>query len=424
MSGTGTWDRIMRVRADEMLGALAAAGVNVLPLSPDAAADAGHPEARGARAFAPDFVTAPNFNYLLLARSADESLLRLLDRPAMCMWDDPLGALALWRIHEDGGTLGHLNEPRDGDDVLARFRDVMSNPGTHHFAWDSGHAEAVAELGLTRPEDVTWYPIATYRPFLEQGRTETEDGVDVAFFGNLYAAAAAASNFNDDKFYAALTKSICERKVADLATPVWQLLNEELATLSDRDRDGRGLYPQATAFWDYYLYIAWMAAGTAARVSLLTAVERPVHLYGLFADPETVRLLGQFRNLIYRGDLDHSTELPGAYAATKINVCIANGLIYNGVPSKLIDCLASGGFALSDPKDDLVRLFGRDVEAIFFRNADELNAKIEYFLPRRDERREIVHELRKTIERECRLERLFERVLASHAAGTGIRSGE
>jgi spore maturation protein CgeB len=102
---------------------------------------------------------------------------------------------------------------------------------------------------------------------------------------------------------------------------------------------------------------------------------------------------------------------------------IANGLIYNGVPSKLIDCLASGGFALSDPKVDLVRLFGRDVEAIFFRNADELNAKIEYFLPRRDERREIVHELRKTIERECTLERLFERVLASHAAGTAIRSG-
>jgi spore maturation protein CgeB len=138
-----------------------------------------------------------------------------------------------------------------------------------------------------------------------------------------------------------------------------------------------------------------------------------VHIFGLFADLDSVPLLERRSNLVYAGDVHHFRELPKTFASTRINVCIANGLIYKGVPSKLIDCLASGGFALSDPKDDLVRLFGRDIDAVFFRNADELNAKIEYFLPRRDERREIVHELRKTIERECTLERLFERVLAA-----------
>jgi spore maturation protein CgeB len=135
-----------------------------------------------------------------------------------------------------------------------------------------------------------------------------------------------------------------------------------------------------------------------------------------------VKLLQKSPNLVYAGDVHHFRELPQAFASTRINVCIANSLIYKGAPSKLIDCLASGGFALSDPKDDLVRLFGRDVEAIFFRNADELNAKIEYFLPRREERREIVHELRKTIEQKCTLERLFERVLQAHREAAATRS--
>jgi spore maturation protein CgeB len=155
---------------------------------------------------------------------------------------------------------------------------------------------------------------------------------------------------------------------------------------------------------------------------VLAAVEREVHLFGMFADPASVKLLQKKPNLVYAGDVHHFRELPQTFASTRINVCIANGLIYKGAPSKLIDCLASGGFALSDPKDDLVRLFGRDVEAIFFRNADELNAKIEYFLPRREERREIVHELRKTIEQECTLDRLFERVLQAHREAAATRS--
>jgi hypothetical protein len=282
----------------------------------------------------------------------------------------------------------------------------------HHYAWDTGHIEAVTNLGLVEDSATSWYAIATYLPFLEQGRRDdAPEERDLAFSGNVYAGALGASTFAQDPFFAPLTRAICDAKVADLSRSSWDLLNEVLDRLPPEDREARGATPDQTPYWDYYLYIAWMATSTAARLETLSRVERPVHLFGLFADPASVAMLERYPNLMYAGDVHHFRELPQTFASTKINVCIANGLINQGNPSKLIDCLASGGFALSDPKADLVRLFGREVETIFFKDADELNTKIEYYLPRREERREIVRELRKTIERECTLERLFERIV-------------
>jgi spore maturation protein CgeB len=148
-------------------------------------------------------------------------------------------------------------------------------------------------------------------------------------------------------------------------------------------------------------------------MGILGAVQRQVSIHGVFADPKSVEGLKSYPNLNYRGVAHYFNDLPGVYASTKINICISNGLIYNGIPSKLIDCLASGGFALTDPKEDLVRLFGSSVERIFFRNADELNAKIEYYLARPLERAEIVSELRDRIRQKCTLKALFEQVLES-----------
>jgi hypothetical protein len=235
----------------------------------------------------------------------------------------------------------------------------------------------------------------------------------VSFAGNVYESALGRSNFTTHPFYGPLADAIRTRKLADLSASGWELLRAETGRLSKEERAEHGLEPSRPEFWDFYLYVVWLMLTTAVRIDLLTKVERPVHLYGLFADPESQELLARHPNLVYAGHVGHFEELPRTFAETKVNVCISNGLIYRGVPSKLIDCLASGGFALVEPKDDLVRLFGADIEAIVFRDGDELNAKIEYYLARPGERREIVETLRQTIEERCTLDRLFARVVAA-----------
>jgi hypothetical protein len=385
----------MELRTREMVRALRDVGADVVPADEAASAD---------------LIVAPNLNYLLLSQHGRGDGTA---PAAHVIWDDPLGALALRSLSDRSGLLGSEG-PREAG-VIAEFQAALSRPALHHYAWDTGHIAAVGELGFADPASIVWFAIPTYPPFLEHGRGDgVEELRDLAFSGNVYEHTMATSSFADDPFFAPLTQEICAAKVAELSRSSWELFNATLEHVDGAERAARGLSRDETPYWDYYLYVAWMAVTTAARLETLGRVAHPVHIFGLFADVESVPLLARRPNLVHAGDVHHFDELPHTFASTKINVCIANGLIYKGVPSKLIDCLASGGFALSDPKHDLIRLFGRDVEAIFFRNADELNAKIEYFLPRRAERREIVHELRKTIERECTLERLFERVLAAH----------
>jgi spore maturation protein CgeB len=157
--------------------------------------------------------------------------------------------------------------------------------------------------------------------------------------------------------------------------------------------------------------LVWHAANTLVRLEILNKVNREVSLYGLFADPKSLDALKDYPKPKYEGNAHHFNELPHVYASTKINICISNGLVYDGIPSKLVDCLASGGFALCDPKEDLVRFFGPVVERIFFRNVEELNSKIEYYLAHPIERDEIVTELGLKIRQHCTVQSLMQKVI-------------
>jgi hypothetical protein len=404
----------MRLRTRESVRALQAAGADAVVVDVDAASDAGSPAAAAALAAAPDFALAPNLNYYLAGASGSGSVLRQSDLPAVLLWDDPLGALALFAGHGRAVLMGSLGER--GGDPLPLFREIMLRPRTRHFAWDTGHIDAMISLGLVDPATVEWYPIATMPPFLEQGGTRVVERYDVSFCGNVYEAALGATNFGDEPAFAGLTGRVISRKLADLRTPAWEILMDELNQIPAHERTVLGLVPAATPFWEYYVHLVWMAVTTHVRLELLTAIPHPVYVFGLFADPKSAALLETRPNLVYGGNRHQFRELPETFAATKVNVCISNGLISQGVPSKFVDCVASGGFALVDDKADLRKLFGGAVEPVLFRDAGDLNAKIDHFLHRPEERREIVHDLRIVIQRECTLQRMYERVLAAYSS--------
>lgn len=404
------FEEIMRVRTTEMIEALAAMGSTVLPLPARKVAEAERGEGDHPRVQA-DLVVAPNMNYYLLAarsghlsRVAKGSVIALL-------WDDPLGALALTLADERRATMGHPGGDVEGD-VLDRWRHMTRAPEVRHFAWDSGHVRTMERLGLVDPSAVTWYPIATFDAFLRQGTAPAPEPVrDLAFCGNVYPASASRSAFSDEPVTRELVARIVERKTADLSLGVWELLDEAVGRVPQSQREQLGLVPERAPFWDFYVYVAWMALNTEVRLAGLTALDRQVELFGMFADPDSVALLADHPNLVYRGNAHQFRELPRVFAETRVNVCLSNTLIDSGVPSKFVDCVASGGFALVDDKSDLRRLFGPEIDQVTFRNIEELREKVAYFLARPAERRELVSMLRETIARECTLERLFERIV-------------
>lgn len=430
------FEPVMWLRSQEMIRTLTQMGVEVRPVTfPAFATQCAERSPEMAR-FKPDFITAPNFNYFLVAASREGRLPRVLDKPVVALWDDPLGALANCMRHEAArGLPGKLvkvlakvarTDPTGTVDRVGRsltersgrtlrmFEGMMRHPLLRHFSWDSGHTEAVASLGLLPAQRVHWYPIATYRPFLDTGARAREipQRHDVAFCGNIYPGVVAEHAMWRDEFLRTLTTRICERRLEELERSVWSLMIEEIEGSPAPARRARGLHVDSKAFWDYYLFTVWHAANTLVRLGILGGIKRDVNLFGLFADPRGPQALGDYPNLRYRGNVDHFRELPTVYASTRVNICVTNGLVYKGISSKLIDCLASGGFALTDPKEDVREFFGPVAEQIFFRSLDELNSKIEYYLAHPREREEIVGELGAKIRRRCTLEALFEQVLA------------
>jgi hypothetical protein len=394
--------------------------------------------ARAARTIArfnPDFVTCASFNHLLHV-AQNEHLLHL-DVPTVGLWDDPLGALASTvlcyspkelpeprrdRIYRTWESLCGLKEklfgydtadPRENLTAPQAFRKLLSNPYWLHVAWDSGHAEAFTALGLATPNQVSWHPVATYPAFLAMGEkaSDIQPNVEVGFCGNLYLASLQSSRFWTDPFYRGMCRRVVTRKLREPAGSGWDFMLEEIAAARPSLRRRIGLYPQMREFWEFYTFLLWSVLTTLPRVDLLDAVDREVTLFGLFADPATRKALAGHSNLKFGGNLDHFEELPRQFAATAVNICPTNGLIYRGTPSKLIDCLASGGFALSEPKADLVRLFGPKVTAIFFHSPEELREKVNYYLDRPGERREIVEALRVDIKQRCTLTSLFSHVV-------------
>ena len=407
------WDTLMEQRACEMVRTLRELGTAVLEVDYRALVDGASETATLVARFEPDFITAANFNYYLQAAGPHTSLLHSLQVPVGVIWDDPLGALALNWAQQRGGRLGELNLP-PASGARAIFEGTMCRPNVHHFAWDTGHVRSIEALGLRPPKGVHWIPLPTYAPFIQHGQQAAEQVTyDVAFCGNLYLGALRQSAFWSEPFWRELTEEICRRKASTLETPVLDLLEQAIEALPAIQHGTRWLARGESVYWDYYLFCVWIAANTLVRLHVLQAVEHNIDLFGLFADDASKVGVSELSNVVYRGNADHFDELPDIFARTAINVCLSNGLIQQGVPSKLIDCLASGGFALCDPKDDLITLFGPQVEAIFFRDADELNEKIGYYLARPAERREIVASLRATIVERCSLHALYGEMIAA-----------
>jgi len=431
------FEPLVWMRTQEMIRALGLRGVEVYPMSLRAFADSCRGASRELTRIDPDFITAPNFNYFLVAANDEGRLPRALDKPIVALWDDPLGALASCMRHEESkgptGLLGRVLrqvERRDPTGLAAAvngalseraghrvrmFTEVMDHPLLRHFSWDSGHIEAVESLGLLRPGRARWYPIATFRPFLDAGLRAPggTQSRDVAFCGNVYLGTLAEHPMWQNEVLRGLTTRICERKLQELDRSVWSFTMEEIEALPPAVRDAHGLRVQRRPFWDYYIFTVWQAANTLVRLAILGGIKREVNLFGLFADPKSATRLHDYPNLRYQGNVHHFDELPTVFATTRINVCVTNGLVYKGMSSKLIDCLASGGFALTDPKRDVLEFFGPTAEKIFFRDVDELNAKIEYYLTHPEEREEITQILGEKIRRHCTLEALFDRVLQS-----------
>ncbi|MBU2599687.1 glycosyltransferase [bacterium] len=99
----------------------------------------------------------------------------------------------------------------------------------------------------------------------------------------------------------------------------------------------------------------------------------------------------------YGGYIHNRSELPRLYNASEINLNITVSQLRTAINMRVFDIGGCGGFMLSDYREDLVNLFSKDTEVIFYKNNNELREKIIYFLYHPEERRKIAEAFHKKV---------------------------
>ena len=143
------------------------------------------------------------------------------------------------------------------------------------------------------------------------------------------------------------------------------------------------------------------------RVLLEAVVRRKINLR-LYTNSDT-KMLPEL-NVCNRGMVDYHTQMPLVFAGSKINLNISLRSIHSGIPLRVLDIMACGGFVLSNRQPEIAEYFEDGVEIAIFSSLEECMDKIDYYLAHEDERKQIAAAGRKKVQEVLSYQKGLEKV--------------
>lgn len=111
-----------------------------------------------------------------------------------------------------------------------------------------------------------------------------------------------------------------------------------------------------------------------------------IHIYTGSELPEKLIHSG---NVIECGYVDYQTEMPLIFHESKINLNMTHHTITSGIPQRVLDILACGGFCLTNYQPEIDEYFVDGEELVMYAGKEDAREKIAYYLAHEDERKEI-----------------------------------
>ncbi len=99
-----------------------------------------------------------------------------------------------------------------------------------------------------------------------------------------------------------------------------------------------------------------------------------------------------------KGYADYETELPLIYYNSKINLNITSKTIESGIPQRIFDILACGGFCLTNYQPEIAEYFEDGLELVMYQGMEDLEQKVKYYMEHEQERAYIAQNGRRKIE--------------------------
>lgn len=272
-------------------------------------------------------------------------------------------------------------------DVL--YQDSIRLPGNYIFDFDKKQAGETAARGAFY---VRHMPLAGNVHRMEQLEITPEDerrfSCGISFIGTLYGGAdwefakEKLSGTVRQKLDALVSQAAGRWDGSDRITGV--LTDEELELIDATMEE----HPYIRSVMGQRVYIEQVKLARCIahreRVEMLKRLRRfDVRLYTWDAEREAAE---RETGIPAEGSLKYLTETPKAYYLSAINLNITLPSIRSGVPLRVFEIMAAGGFVLTNYQPELEELFRIGEEIEVYRSFDELEDKAVYYLSHERER--------------------------------------
>lgn len=281
---------------------------------------------------------------------------------------------------------------------------TITNDCNHIFCFDENYAMRLQQLGAQSvyhfplAADVEMYGNAVHQ--MEAGMSSDAgkilesagNGVekytcDISFVGSLY---------NDEKnrllstelsdFTAGYVEGLMRSQAKIYGYNL--VADSLLETVADEIVDKCGLM-----LGDAYLFDPVQMAADAINMEV-TSCDRQDTLavlaerfdVTLYSNSRLPKILAGNPRLKSRGTVDYHTQMPLVFHNSRINLNITSRTIETGVPQRVFDILACGGFCLTNYQKEIAELFEDGKELVMYTSLEDLLQKAGYYLDHEAER--------------------------------------
>ena len=279
--------------------------------------------------------------------------------------------------------------------VLELFAKPVSNKWNRIFVFDRAQYEDIHEYN---PECIYHYPLAVNVAGKQAAIRKASNNTlkkfthDISFVGSLYTEKCPYDELKGESEYLkGYLDAIMEAQLKVYGYYfIPELLDDKMISEFASCIKNYVIFPEGSYLTDRITVAQYYIGNKITaleRVRMLDAI-LPYHDVDIYTGSDTSRF---GTNLINHGFAKTLTEMPLIFNRSKINLNPTSKSIRSGIPLRVFDIMACGGFMLSNYQTELCELFVPGEDFVYYDSIEQIPEIADYYLNHEKERREIAH---------------------------------
>lgn len=271
--------------------------------------------------------------------------------------------------------------------LLGLYSEYAKSPYTYISVFDKKQYERMREFGI---QNLYHIPLcADVEVFGSTNITKRDEKkyeTDVSFVGRLYDKRGYEELFSEDSLklkqeFDAIAESGGCRWNGD--SPIFGRASEKLVDYicsKEPEMTWQLCLIDKQYFCDSMKLVR--RCNELERIAILNKLAEK-HKVVLYSDDSPKEML---RNVKVKPWVDYWAEMPKVFHLSRINLNITSRSIESGIPQRVWDIMAVGGFCLTNYQPEIEDYFTPGVDLEIYHDLDELCAKVDYYLKHEDKR--------------------------------------